>query len=66
MSTASVATIFGPVLAVSLYTVWRPLPFIVLILMLAAAFVIAVRHRRDESTEPVSDGLVAEETAPLT
>jgi MFS family permease len=66
MSTASIATIFGPVLAVSLYTVWRPLPFIVLILMLASAFVIAIRHRRDESTEPVSDGLVAEETAPLT
>lgn len=66
MSTASIATIFGPVLAVSLYTIWRPLPFIVLILMLATAFAIALRHRRDESTEPVSDGLVAEETAPLT
>jgi len=66
MSTASIATVFGPVFAVSLYTIWRPLPFILLMLMLGTAFTIALRHRRDESTVPVSDGLVAEETAPLT
>lgn len=66
MSTASVATIFGPVFAVSLYTIWRPLPFILMIFLLATAFAIAVKRRRDESTAPLSDGLIAEETAPLT
>lgn len=66
MSTASVATVIGPVLAVSLYTVWRPLPFLLMMAMLAGAFVIALLRRRDESTVPVTDGLVAEETAPLT
>jgi len=66
MSTASVATVIGPVLAVSLYTIWRPLPFLVMTIMLAAAFVIALVWRRDEPDVPVTDGLAAEETAPLT
>ncbi len=65
MSTASVATVFGPVLAVSLYTVWRPLPFMVLIALLGVAFVIALVHRHQESTVPLSDGMLADETAPL-
>ncbi|MBN8829231.1 MAG: MFS transporter [Sphingomonadales bacterium] len=66
MSTASIATVVGPVLAVSLYTVWRPLPFLLMDAMLAVAFIIALVLRRDESRVPVTDGLVAEETAPLT
>jgi MFS family permease len=66
MSTASIATVVGPVLAVSLYTIWRPLPFLLMAAMLAIAFVIALVRRRDESQVPVTDGLVAEETAPLT
>ncbi len=66
MSTASVATVLGPVLAVSLYGIWRPLPYLVLIALLLGACLIALRRRYDESTLPVTDGLVAEETAPLT
>lgn len=66
MSTASVATVLGPVMAVSLYGIWRPLPYLVLIALLAGACLIALRRRYDESTVPVTDGLVAEETAPLT
>ncbi|MBT2186809.1 MFS transporter [Sphingobium nicotianae] len=65
MSTASIATVFGPVLAVSLYTVWRPLPFLLMIAMLAVAFLIALIRRHDESTLPLADGLVADEAAPL-
>jgi MFS family permease len=65
MSTASIATVFGPIIAVSLYTVWRPLPFMLMVAMLGLAFIIAIRRRQDESTLPVTDGLIAEETAPL-
>lgn len=65
MSTASVATVFGPIIAVSLYTVWRPLPFMLMVCMLGLAFVIAVRRRQDEATVPVTDGMAADETAPL-
>jgi MFS family permease len=65
MSTASIATVFGPIIAVSLYTVWRPLPFLLMAAMLGVAFIIALVRRQDESTVPVTDGLVAEETAPL-
>ncbi len=65
MSTASVATVLGPVLAVSLYGIWRPFPYLALIVLLAGACAIALRHRYDESTEPVRDGMIADETAPL-
>lgn len=65
MSTASLATVFGPIMAVSLYTIWRPLPFMLMVILLGIAFIIAIRRRLDEATIPVSDGLAADETAPL-
>lgn len=45
LSTASVGFIVGPILAVTLYTVWKPLPFLFLAAMQCGAFAIALRHR---------------------
>jgi MFS family permease len=49
LSTASAGVVIGPVLAVGLYTVWRPLPFMLLVMTQAAAFLIA--HRRVRSLQ---------------
>jgi len=43
LSTASAGVVIGPVLAVALYTIWQPLPFALLALTQAAAFIIALR-----------------------
>ena len=47
LSTASVGIIVGPVTSVWLYSIYRPLPYLVLAALLAAAFAVCIAHPKD-------------------
>lgn len=58
LSTATAGVVIGPVLAVALYSVWKPLTFLALALAQAVAFGVAVRgsKRRPERRRDLEPG----------
>jgi MFS family permease len=58
LSTASAGVVIGPVLAVTLYTVWQPMPFVLLAATQAAAFAIALRRTDISNGNGLNMGIV--------
>ncbi len=57
LSAFSLGIVVGPVAGVSLYTLWRPLPFMTIALLLAAAFIVTLRTRQPDQSVPLDDPL---------